>query len=168
VTRLENLRQTQDETPDIALVIVDGLSSRAVQQNAVPLIEQFITDLATKNPDLPITPPIVVEQGRVAIGDEIGHLLGARQVVVIIGERPGLSSPDSLGIYLTYGPEPGLPDARRNCISNIRPAGLSFGQASERLRYLILEASRLKLSGVSLKDRSEEVMIEENPQGNFL
>jgi ethanolamine ammonia-lyase small subunit len=168
VTRLENLRQTRDETPDIALVIVDGLSSRAVQQNAVPLIEQFITDLATKNPDLPITPPIVVEQGRVAIGDEIGHLLGARQVVVIIGERPGLSSPDSLGIYLTYGPEPGLPDARRNCISNIRPAGLSFGQASERLRYLILEASRLKLSGVSLKDRSEEVMIEENPQGNFL
>jgi ethanolamine ammonia-lyase small subunit len=168
VARLQKLRQAIKQPPDIALVIADGLSSRAVQQNAVPFIDQFITDLATQNPEIHMTPPILVEQGRVAIGDEVGHLLGARQVVVLIGERPGLSSPDSLGIYLTYGPEPGLPDARRNCISNIRPAGLSFEQASQRLLYLIQEAARLKLSGVALKDRSAEVMIEGNPQENFL
>jgi ethanolamine ammonia-lyase small subunit len=168
VASLQSLQQGLQEPPDLALVIADGLSSRAVQQNAVPFIEHFITDLAAQSPELRMTPPLLVEQGRVAIGDEIGHLLGARQVVVLIGERPGLSSPDSLGIYLTYGPEPGLPDARRNCISNIRPAGLSFGQASQRLLYLTQEAVRLKLSGVALKDRSAEVNIGTSHQKNFL
>ncbi|HKK54735.1 ethanolamine ammonia-lyase subunit EutC [Marinobacter sp.] len=168
VAGLQSLQQAVKEPPDLALVIADGLSSRAVQQNAVPVIEHFLSDLAAQCPELRMAPPILVEQGRVAIGDEVGHLLGARQVVVFIGERPGLSSPDSLGIYLTYGPEPGLPDARRNCISNIRPAGLSSGQASQRLLYLIQEAARLKLSGVALKDRSAEVTIGTGNQNNFL
>lgn len=168
VASLQSLQQGLPEPPDLALVITDGLSSRAVQQNAVPVIEHFISDLAGQSPELRMTPPLLVEQGRVAIGDEIGHLMGARQVVMLIGERPGLSSPDSLGIYLTYGPEPGLPDARRNCISNIRPAGLSSGQASQRLLYLIQEAVRLKLSGVALKDRSTEIKIGTSHQNSFL
>jgi ethanolamine ammonia-lyase small subunit len=132
---------------DAAFVIADGLSALAVHRHAVPLLELLFSDL-----DWRIAPVAIVEQGRVAIGDEIGELLGARMVVVLIGERPGLSSPDSLGAYLTWQPRPGRTDAERNCISNIRSEGLSYPAAAHKMLFLMNESHRLKLSGVRLKE----------------
>ncbi len=120
---------------------------------------------------LRMAPVALVEQGRVAIGDEIGAALGAEIVVILIGERPGLSAPDSLGLYLTFAPRVGLTDEARNCISNVRPEGQSFAAAAHRLMYLVREARRRKLSGVDLKDESETPALPaETPvsQGNFL
>lgn len=157
------------DQPVVAIVIVDGLSSFAIQNSAEPMVRQLLADLESESERWQIAPLTIVEQGRVAIGDEIGQCLGASVVVVLIGERPGLSSPDSLGIYLTWGPETGLRDARRNCISNVRPDGLSFGHASQRLVYLLKEARKLGTSGISLKDRTEEVAIETTANNrNFL
>ncbi|MDO6460133.1 ethanolamine ammonia-lyase subunit EutC [Granulosicoccaceae sp. 1_MG-2023] len=150
---------TAPAKPRLAIVIADGLSSCAVQNNAVPMLTRFLDDLEASGADWDLAPLSIVEQGRVAIGDEIGERLGASAVVVLIGERPGLSSPDSLGVYLTWAPCGGLNDARRNCISNVRPAGLSFENASQRLLYLLREAQRLGTSGVDIKDRTEEVAI---------
>lgn len=156
---------------DLAIAVVDGLSSKAVQQNVEPFMKTFLKNLA-EDPalnDLKLAPFSIVQQGRVAIGDEIGELLKAEMVVVLIGERPGLSSPDSLGLYLTWHPKVGRHDAERNCISNIRPAGLSYEEASRKALYLIRESRRLKLSGVNLKDRSHEKTISrDNNEKNFL
>jgi ethanolamine ammonia-lyase small subunit len=134
---------------DAAFVIADGLSALAVHRHAVPLLELLLHDL-----DWRIAPVAIVEQGRVAIGDEIGELLGAAMVVVLIGERPGLSSPDSLGAYLTWQPRPGRTDAERNCVSNIRAEGLSYAVAAHKLLFLMNESRRLKLSGVRLKENA--------------
>lgn len=164
---LDRLGHTGDSPVDLALVIADGLSSFGVQQNAVGLLDALLTDLEADDQTWELAPLVVVSQGRVAIGDDVGHRLNARCVVVLIGERPGLSSPDSLGLYLTWAPEPGLTDASRNCISNIRPAGLSPGEASRRLLYLLRAARRKKVSGVPLKDRSEAAVIDQGI-GNFL
>ncbi len=156
---------------DLAIVVVDGLSSKAVQQNAAPFIESLFQDIKN-TPALTkirMAPLCIVEQGRVAIGDEIGELLNAQMVIILIGERPGLSSPDSLGLYLTWQPKVGLNDSQRNCISNIRPAGLIYKNASQKALYLIQESHRLKLSGVNLKDRSHEKTIKhEKEKINFL
>lgn len=159
VQQLARHRVRDQSEPVVAIVIVDGLSSSAIQNSAEPMVTQLLRDLDEDPGDWRLAPLSIVEQGRVAIGDEIGECLGASVVVVLIGERPGLSSPDSLGMYLTWGPERGLSDARRNCISNVRPGGLSFEQASQRLRYLMEEARRLRISGISLKDRTDEVVI---------
>lgn len=141
---------------DLSIVVVDGLSSLAVQQNVVPFLETLLPQLN----DFSLAPLCVVEQGRVAVGDEVGELLNARCVMLLIGERPGLSSPDSLGLYLTYQPHVGLTDAARNCISNIRPAGLSYVEAARRAAYLLNESRRLRLSGVNLKDRTQDDVVE--------
>jgi ethanolamine ammonia-lyase small subunit len=133
---------------DAAFVIVDGLSALAVHRHAVPLLTLLLENLKTWR----IAPIAIVEQGRVAIGDEIGEWLGAPMAVVLIGERPGLSSPDSLGAYLTWQPRPGRTDAERNCVSNIRAEGLSYAAAAHKLLFLMNEARRLKLSGVRLKE----------------
>ena len=140
----------QASTYDLAFVIVDGLSALAVETNAVPLL-QAVTDRLGRE-GLSLAPVTIVRQGRVAVGDEVGELLGAKLVVVMIGERPGLSSPDSMGLYMTWGPRVGLTDESRNCISNVRTAGLSYEEASYKLHYLISEALRRELTGVQLKD----------------
>jgi len=132
---------------EAAFVIADGLSALAVHRHAVPFLEILLRELNWR-----IAPVAIVEQGRVAIGDEIGQALGAKMVVVLIGERPGLSSPDSLGAYLTWQPRPGRTHAERNCISNIRAEGLSYAAAAGKLLFLMNESRRLKLSGVSLKE----------------
>jgi ethanolamine ammonia-lyase small subunit len=115
----------------------------------MPVLELILASL-----DWNIAPVTIVDQARVAIGDEIGELLGAKLTVVLIGERPGLSSPDSLGIYLTWQPRLGRTDAERNCISNIRAEGLSYEIAAHKLLFLMNESRRLKLSGVQLKERA--------------
>lgn len=138
---------------DVAIVIADGLSAPAVHHHAVPLLESLMALLAAE--DWRLAPLTVVLQGRVAIGDEIGERLGASLVVVLIGERPGLTSPDSLGIYLTWSPRPGRTDAERNCISNVRTEGMGYSLAAHKLHFLMREARVRKFSGVELKEDSD-------------
>ncbi len=141
---------------DVALVVVDGLSALAIAQNAAPFIHALLQRLDAE--DWSIAPTTIVTQGRVAVGDEVGQLLGAKAVVVLVGERPGLSAPDSMGLYLTWAPRVGLTDAARNCISNVRPEGLSYFDAAYKLHMLLRESRRRQLSGVDLKDETEEVL----------
>lgn len=148
---LQSLAQTTEF--DVTLVIADGLSSFAIEKNAAPFLHFFIP-LLKKN-GLSIAPVTVVKQARVAIADEITHALKARLSVILIGERPGLKTPDSMGIYMTYNPVPGTTDERRNCISNVRPEGLAYEIAAQKLMYLITEAFSRKLSGVDLKDEQD-------------
>jgi ethanolamine ammonia-lyase small subunit len=137
---------------DIAFVVADGLSALAIGSHAVPFLSQILPKLHADG--WSVAPLTLVMQGRVAVADEIGQLLRARLVVILIGERPGLSSPDSMGLYLTWMPRVGLSDASRNCISNVRPAGLSYEEAAHKLHYLLSHASSRCLSGVALKDES--------------
>ena len=135
---------------DLCIVIADGLSAMAINHYALPVVSGLIGEASAGG--WSVAPVCVVEQGRVAIGDEIAHNLGADLLVVLIGERPGLSSPDSMGAYLTYQPRPGLTDESRNCVSNIRPEGLSHEFAVSKLVYLLTEMKTRRLSGVGLKD----------------
>lgn len=137
---------------DLAVVVVDGLSALAISQNAALFLTQLQELLVPEH--LSMAPICVVEQGRVAVGDEVAELLGAQAVLVLIGERPGLSSPDSMGLYLTWQPRVGLTDASRNCISNVRPAGLRYEDAAYKLHYLLAQARQRQLSGVDLKDET--------------
>lgn len=135
---------------DLAVTIVDGLSALAIHRHAVPFLRRLLPkfeDAGWSRAQL-----VLIEQGRVAIGDEIGGLLGSSLVLVLIGERPGLSSPDSLGVYMTWRPAPGCTDAERNCISNIRPEGLGYAEAAHRVFVLASEARRLQLTGIGLKE----------------
>ncbi len=139
--------------PELLFVIADGLSAIAAERHAVPLLAALKASLA----DWRVGPVIIAEQARVALGDAIGEALNAEIVVMLIGERPGLSAPDSLGVYITYGPRVGRSDAERNCLSNIRPQGLSYDLAAHRLLYLLEAARGLRLTGVALKDESGDV-----------
>ena len=139
---------------DIAVVVADGLSSRALTNNAVPLVSLLIPELQRAH--LTLAPFVVAEGARVALGDEIAERLAARLVLVLIGERPGLSSPDSLGAYLTYAPRPGLTDAERNCVSNIRAGGLDVETAASKITWLVTKALMARTSGVRLKDDSDK------------
>ncbi|HEY1998887.1 ethanolamine ammonia-lyase subunit EutC [Paraburkholderia sp.] len=147
------------EDPEVVFVIADGLSAFAASRQSIPLLQAVCPRLT----DWKIGPVVVARQGRVALGDEIGEILRAKLVVMLIGERPGLSSPDSLGIYLTYAPKVGCSDAQRNCISNVRPEGLNHAAAAHKLHYLLTHARRLGLTGVGLKDDSE-ALLEAAPQ----
>jgi ethanolamine ammonia-lyase small subunit len=146
--RPESAALLQPGPYDAALIIADGLSAPAAHRHAEPLLKELLPKLEGWS----LAPLSVVLQARVAVGDEIGQLLQARLAVILIGERPGLTSPDSLGIYLTYDPKPGRHDAERNCISNVRPEGLSYAQAAHKLHFLMTEARVRRLSGVSLKE----------------
>ena len=137
---------------DVLLVVGDGLSSLAIKRHALPMLEEIHNQAAGK---YSMGPVVVASQARVALSDAIGGLMNAQLVVMLIGERPGLSSPDSLGMYLTYAPRVGRHDAERNCISNIRPEGLDYFNAARKTLWLVGEALRLKLSGVGLKDESD-------------
>jgi ethanolamine ammonia-lyase small subunit len=137
---------------DLVFVLADGLSARAVKRHALPLLDQVLPRL--HRDQWQIGPAVVVEQGRVAIGDEIGNALDAALVAVLIGERPGLTSPDSLGVYLTWKPAVGRTDAERNCLSNIRPEGQTYPEAAQRLLHLCTKARRRKCTGVTLKDET--------------
>lgn len=132
---------------ELAVIVADGLSAIAAERHAPEVVRELMARLEGWR----VAPLAVVEQGRVAIGDEIGAALGAQMAVVLIGERPGLSSPDSLGAYITWAPGPGRTDAERNCISNIRVGGLSYAAAAEQLSYCLMEARRRRLTGVALK-----------------
>lgn len=142
----------QRQGHDLAIVVADGLSGAAIQRHAVPVTRELARWMRAAG--LSLAPVVVATQARVALGDEIGALLGARLVVVLIGERPGLTAPDSLGAYLTFAPRPGRTDAERNCVSNIRPEGLEPVEAAGRIAWLAREALRLSLTGVGLKDES--------------
>lgn len=152
----DRMAQTPAGEPfDLAFAVADGLSALAIHQNAAPLLAAVLGRLRA-DADQPwrIAPIALVQQGRVAVGDEVSQALQARCVVVLIGERPGLSSPDSLGLYLSWAPRVGLTDAQRNCISNVRPTGLQVEAAAAKLHYLLARARSLQLSGVDLKDES--------------
>lgn len=146
------LKNGASEPIDFLIVVGDGLSSLAVARHVEPMLAEIRNYLPSQ---WKLGPVAIASQARVAIGDEIGQALNARIVAMLIGERPGLSSPDSLGIYLTYNPKVGLSDADRNCISNVRPEGLQYADAAKKLLWLAKEAMRLKVSGVALKDESD-------------
>ncbi|UXH79151.1 ethanolamine ammonia-lyase subunit EutC [Roseateles amylovorans] len=143
---------------ELLFVIADGLSATAAGRQAVPLLDALLPRLN----DWSVGPLVIATQARVALGDEIASLWRARFVVMLIGERPGLSSPDSLGIYLTHAPQVGCRDADRNCISNVRPEGLGYAAAAHKLHHLLTQARRLGLTGVTLKDDSDG-MLEHQP-----
>ncbi len=168
--RLREHAQANPGGVDLAIVVADGLSALAVHRHTLPFLTRFEEQSAADG--WSTSPVVLVEQGRVAVADEVGELLGAKMTVILIGERPGLSSPDSLGLYFTYNPKVGLTDAYRNCISNVRLEGLSYGMAAHRLLYLMREACRRQLSGVNLKDEAQVHTLEsetETPnKGNFL
>lgn len=149
-SRLKDL----DAAPsDLALIVTNGLSSVAVKRHGIGLLQEILGGLRQRH--YTVAPVCLVANGRVALLDDIGSALAARMAIIIVGERPGLSSPDSLGIYLTYAPQPGNSDAQRNCISNIRPPeGLSYREAAAKLLHLVGEAMAHCLSGVELKDET--------------
>jgi ethanolamine ammonia-lyase small subunit len=144
------------EAQSVVFIIADGLSAIAPARHAVPVLWAITSKLQGWQ----IAPIVIATQARVALGDEIGELLNAEMTVMLIGERPGLSSPDSLGIYLTYKPRIGCTDADRNCISNVRSEGLSYDDATHKLHHLMLAARRIGQSGVALKDESDSPRLE--------
>ena len=155
-TRLKNFNAGEI---DVALIVTNGLSSTAVERHGIPLLQAILNGYRTRQ--FRIAPVSLVTNGRVALSDDIGSVLAARVAVIIVGERPGLSAADSLGVYLTFAPQPGNSDAVRNCISNIRPPdGLSCEAAAAKLLYLTEEALRRGISGVALKDETGSLLSE--------
>ena len=142
---------------DLAIVVADGLSSIAVHAHAAPLVEALLP--AVREAGWRLAPVVIARQARVALGDAVGEMLGARLVILLVGERPGLSSPDSLGAYITFAPKVGRTDAERNCVSNIRAEGLSYEAAAFKLAWHAHEALRLGLTGVGLKDESDTAAL---------
>jgi len=148
---------------DLVFVIADGLSAAAVQVNAAPLVHACTARMG----DLRVGPVVLAEQARVALGDEVAAAMGARLVALLVGERPGLSAAESLGVYLTWDPKPGRADSERNCISNIHSDGLSIQTAADKLCWLATEAARLKLTGVALKEDAPSLAGPDNQKNQL-
>ena len=162
----QRLQAFRDAASSVALIFTNGLSSTAMDRHGLPLLDALAKALLAAG--LPVGPICLAENGRVALCDPIGAALGARLAVIVVGERPGLSADDSLGIYLTYAPGPGNTDAERNCISNVRPpAGLGYDVAARKLAYLARQALHLHLSGVALKDDEPGHGIAYEPPGRL-
>ncbi|WP_435792411.1 ethanolamine ammonia-lyase subunit EutC [Capsulimonas corticalis] len=152
----------QPKNWDIVFVIADGLSATAANRHSAPLLQAVLPTL--RQSDWRIGPAVLVQQGRVAVGDAVAEALRADMVVVLIGERPGLTTPDSLGVYLTWQAHAATADSQRNCLSNIRPEGLPYPIAAARLLYLMQESRRRQLSGVLLKEEADLSSLEHSPQ----
>jgi ethanolamine ammonia-lyase small subunit len=146
---------------DVVFVVADGLSARAVQSHAAPVLKAVVPKLDQDG--WRIAPLVVVRHGRVAIGDAIAALLRARCIAMLIGERPGLTAPDSMGAYLTWRPGPSTTDADRNCISNIRPDGIGYADAAFKIAHLLRAMRERQISGVQLKDDSDRLLLGERP-----
>jgi ethanolamine ammonia-lyase small subunit len=162
------LQTTSLNPTDAVVVVADGLSSKAIEHHAIPFLSVLMPELQHKGYKIP--PVCLVKHGRVAIGDALAEHFASRLCIILIGERPGLSSPDSMGIYFTYLAKSGIStDAERNCISNIHKNGLTYQQALKKLLYLIDSSEKLKLSGVNLKDETSEFAVDvQQKQVNFL
>ncbi|MEB2773767.1 ethanolamine ammonia-lyase subunit EutC [Algoriphagus sp. D3-2-R+10] len=152
---IDTITNSNSPTADISILIADGLSSNAISLHAINFLKEFLP-LITQ---FSLAPICLVSQARVAISDEVGELFSSKLAIILIGERPGLSSPYSMGIYLTYNPKAGNTDEKRNCISNIRAGGLPYAYAAGKLAFLTSEALRLKLSGVDLKDTYDTQLL---------
>ncbi|HEU5039890.1 MAG TPA: ethanolamine ammonia-lyase subunit EutC [Gemmatimonadales bacterium] len=150
--RLTAVAAAGDPGADAVIVVGDGLAAAAAQRHAAPVVAALVPLL--RDAGWRLAPVVVAEQARVALADEVGALLDARMALILLGERPGLTAPDSLGAYLTWEPRRGRTDAERNCVSNIRPDGLPYARAAERLHYLMIEARRRRITGVALKEES--------------
>lgn len=149
----------------LAVVVADGLSARAAQAHALPLLVALRPRLQAQHQNINLL--LLAQQTRVALGDEVGGLLHAQALLMLIGERPGLSSPDSLGAYLTWAPRQGRHDAQRNCVSNIRPEGLGYEQAAHKIAWLLNAARRLGATGVALKDESDAPTLSRHDAGQL-
>jgi ethanolamine ammonia-lyase small subunit len=158
---LLSARPADEYGQDVAIVVADGLSALAVHAHAAAFVGALLARFSAAA--IGVGAVCLVRQGRVAIGDEIGQYLRARLAVVILGERPGLTAADSLGVYLTYAPRPGLTDDSRNCVSNIRPDGLPPPAAADRVSRLAREALRRQLTGVALKDDNDSAQLPSHP-----
>lgn len=145
------------EQPDLMIMAGDGLSSTGLTVNVAQLIKALLPHIQKNGWKL--APVLLASQARVALADEAGEILGAKAALVLIGERPGLSSPDSLGAYLTYEPKRGRNDAERNCVSNIRQGGLSYDEAAFKIAWLLGQALKYRMTGVALKDESDQAVI---------
>jgi ethanolamine ammonia-lyase small subunit len=154
------LVKLQGARPDLLIVACDGLSSKAITANFAPFLSAFLPFVSEKA--WKTGPVLLADEARVALGDDAGEIMGAKAVLMLLGERPGLSSPDSLGAYLTYKPRVGLSDADRNCVSNIRVRGLGYQEAAFKLAWLIDQAFKRQMTGVKLKDESN-AQIEARP-----
>ncbi|RZJ22974.1 ethanolamine ammonia-lyase subunit EutC [Acinetobacter sp. UBA3106] len=163
-TLLQQYQQQHQTEYDVLIVAGDGLSARAIEVNAGHFVEQLAQ--ACLNEGWSVAPLVIATGSRVALGDEVAEILKAKMLVMLIGERPGLSSPDSMGIYYTWNAYQGCPDAKRNCISNVRPAGLSDLVAIQRLIALMRKSRQLQFSGVHLKDE-HEMLVETHTSSNL-
>ncbi|WP_262965375.1 ethanolamine ammonia-lyase subunit EutC [Methylobacter psychrophilus] len=164
---VDGLQNTAPIQADVVVVVADGLSSKAIARHVEPFLSLLLPQLQANGYRIP--PVCLVKHGRVAIGDAIAEYYTARLCIILIGERPGLSSPDSMGIYYTYQAKSGIStDADRNCISNIHNNGLSYEQALKKLLFLINKSEKLKFSGVNLKDETTDTELDNQQQANFL
>lgn len=158
VAKLKEYQIQQTDHYDVCIVVGDGLSALAIEENAFKMIEALKSEITKL--DLKLAPIVIASGSRVALGDQVAEILNCKMLIMMIGERPGLSSPDSMGIYYTYAAKTGSLDSQRNCISNIRPAGLSVYIATQRLVSLMTKSNTLGYSGVNLKDEHEVPILE--------